>query len=204
MRHNPILSETDADAFRATVVIAGLVLVSGVLGWLTAPLAGLAVFIVVGLAASAAYMRTPEGSRTQPLLKAAHAHHHLAGPARRHVIVVANTRLDGDELSEHIRGVDDGAVEIDILAPVLVSRAHLAYTDIDAELHEARKRLSGSLAWAHEHGFAARGEVGDPSPTTALEDALRSFGADEVIVVTSRSESVRGRSTLSWRACARS
>ncbi|MGO9496680.1 MAG: hypothetical protein ACLQA5_08235, partial [Solirubrobacteraceae bacterium] len=28
------------------------------------------------------------------------------------------------------------------------------------------------------------GEVGDPSPNTAIEDQLRDFGADEVIVVT--------------------
>lgn len=49
---------------------------------------------------------------------------------------------------------------------------------------EARTRLERSLAWAREHKIVARGEVGDPNPTTALEDALRTFGADEVIVVT--------------------
>ena len=57
-------------------------------------------------------------------------------------------------------------------------------SDIDRELAEARTRLERSLAWAHEHKLVARGEVGDPNPTTALEDELRSFGADEVIVVT--------------------
>jgi hypothetical protein len=40
------------------------------------------------------------------------------------------------------------------------------------------------LAWAHERRIVARGEVGDPSPTTAIADELRAFGADEVIVVT--------------------
>jgi hypothetical protein len=44
--------------------------------------------------------------------------------------------------------------------------------------------LERSLAWAREQGLAARGEVGDPSTTTAIEDELRDFGADEVIVVT--------------------
>jgi DNA-binding transcriptional regulator LsrR (DeoR family) len=57
-------------------------------------------------------------------------------------------------------------------------------TDIDRELGQARTRLEDSLAWAHEQGIAARGAVGDPTPATAIEDQLRDFGADEVIVVT--------------------
>ena len=40
------------------------------------------------------------------------------------------------------------------------------------------------MSWAQSLGVSVRGEVGDPSPTTALEDELRDFGADEVIVVT--------------------
>ena len=71
-----------------------------------------------------------------------------------------------------------------MLAPVLASHLHYAVSDIDGELAEARTRLERSLAWAHEHKIVARGEVGDPNPTTALEDELRTFGADEVIVVT--------------------
>ena len=48
--------------------------------------------------------------------------------------------------------------------------------------------MERSLVWAREHGVIARGEVGDPNPTTAIEDELRGFGADEVIVVTHPSE----------------
>ena len=87
------------------------------------------------------------------------------------------------------RGLTDAEIELDILAPVLSSRAHLACGDIDHELHDAHERLSRSLAWARREGFAARGEVGDPSVTTALEDELRDFGADAVIVATRRAES---------------
>jgi hypothetical protein len=57
-------------------------------------------------------------------------------------------------------------------------------TDIDRELNEARERLECCLAWARANGLDARGEVGDVSATTAIEDELRDFGADEVIVVT--------------------
>ena len=47
---------------------------------------------------------------------------------------------------------------------------------------------SQSLAWAMQHGFVARGEVGDPDAMVAIEDELRDFGADEVIIVTDPSE----------------
>ena len=57
-------------------------------------------------------------------------------------------------------------------------------SDVDGELALAQTRLQRSLAWAKDRGITAHGEVGDPNPTTALEDQLRDFGADEVFVVT--------------------
>jgi hypothetical protein len=57
-------------------------------------------------------------------------------------------------------------------------------SDYDAETPEAHRRLDASLAWAASQGLEARGEVGDPDPLTGIEDELRDFGADEVIVVT--------------------
>ena len=67
-------------------------------------------------------------------------------------------------------------LELTCSAPVLTSHLHYAVSDIDTELAEARKRLDQSLAWARRSGFVARGEVGDPNPTAAIEDELRDFG----------------------------
>jgi hypothetical protein len=101
------------------------------------------------------------------------------------VLVLANESLRGEELRAQIAGADGGRVELDVLAPVLSSRTHLAYTDIDSETRRARERLDRSLSWARTQGFLARGRVGDAiSPIASLEDELRAFGADEVIVVT--------------------
>jgi hypothetical protein len=187
MRLNPILSE--GDAFAVTVAAAALALIGGLVGWLATPIAGVAVFVVLGLVGLAVHLRRPESDRRLPLRDAAHgAHPHGAMPGSRHVIVVANETLAGEELSRRIRELDGPRVEVDVLVPVLTSRTHLAYTDIDRELDEARERLARSLAWARESGLLAHGEIGDASPTTALEDELRNFGADQVIVVTSQSE----------------
>ena len=184
MRRNPIRSETDA--FRVTIAGAAIMIVGVLVGWLVDPLAGVIVFAVVALLALALYMSRPERDRRRPLREAEREPHpHGAPPGTRHVLVVANEELEGHELRDRICGSDGQRVEVDVLAPVLSSRTHLAYTDIDNELRNARRRLARSLMWARAQGFVARGEVGDPSPTTAIEDELRDFGPEEVIVVTS-------------------
>jgi hypothetical protein len=179
----PIRSEPDA--FRFTVIGAAVIGLSLLIGWLVAPVVGVAVFVLALVVAAVAYVRVTGPDRPAVLRRAAHEPHpHGPPPGRRHVLVIANETLSGAEPRERIVGRDGGHVEVDILAPVLTSRVHYGVSDIDRELAEARGRLERSLAWARRHGITARGEVGDPNPTTAIEDELRDFGADEVIVVT--------------------
>jgi len=178
----PIRSESDA--FRLTLGGALLALVSVAVGWSTVPLAGVAVFVVGVAVAAIAYFGVARSDRRPILREAAHEPHpHGAAPGMRHVLVVANEALSGAELRERIlrHGTQ---VELDVLAPVLTSHLHFGVSDIDSELADARARLERSLVWANTLNVVVRGEVGDPSPTTALEDELRDFGADEVIVVT--------------------
>jgi hypothetical protein len=157
-----------------------------VIGLLSTVLVGLVVFAAMALIALAAYLRSADREKRQPLREAAAAPHPNGGIAgARHVLIVANEQLDGDELRERIAGSESARVELDVLAPVLSSRTHLAYTDIDEGVRQARRRLERSLSWARTQGFLVHGSIGDAiSPTTAIEDQLRDFGADEVIVVT--------------------
>ncbi len=179
----PIRSERDAFRFAAIgALITGLAVL---VGWLTEPLVGVAVFVAVLLVASIAYLRAENPDRRLPLRQAsAETHRHGAVPGERHVLVIANAALSGETLRELIVGAGDDKVQIDILAPVLTSHVHYGVSDIDRELEQARDRLRRSLAWARDQGIVARGEVGDPDATTAIEDELRDFGADQVIVVT--------------------
>ena len=179
----PIRSEQEA--FRSVFASVAVVAVSVLVGALTEPLVGVAVFAIAVVLAAIAYLRADNPDRRTVLRDAAHEPHPHGGRAgTRHVLVVANEALAGGQLRERITGAGGERVEVDVLAPVLTSHLHYAVSDVDNELAEARARLDRSLAWARECGIIARGEVGDPSPTTAIEDQLRDFGADEVIVVT--------------------
>ena len=179
----PIRSETEA--FRFVFASAAVIAVSVLLGFLTTALVGVVVFVLALAVGAIAYLRADNPDQRTPLRDAEHDPHPHGPPASaRHVLVVVNETLEGDDLCERITPADGRPVEVDVLAPVLTSHMHYIMSDIDGESAEAQRRLERSLAWAKDHGIQARGEVGDPNPTTALEDQLRDFGADEVIVVT--------------------
>ena len=182
----PIRSESDA--FRFAIAAALTITVCVVIGWLAAPLVGVAVLAVAALIAGLAYLVVGRRDRPAPLHDASDAPHpHHAPSGMRGVLVIANEALTGAELRERILAHGE-RVELDVLAPALSSQFHLGVSDTDREHARARERLDRSLAWAREQGLSARGKVGDPSIATALEDELRDFGPDEVIVVTHAGE----------------
>ena len=151
---------------------------------------GVVVF-AAGLAAGITFeFAGRETDRRSALREAADAPHlHGASGGTRHILVVASVTLGGEELRRELEAGGAG-VELDVLAPILASRSHYWASDVDREREEAHERLEASLAWAAEQGFAAKGEVGDPDPLVAIEDELRDFGADEVIIVTHPGERV--------------
>jgi hypothetical protein len=184
MRRVPFGSE--AGAFRFTLAAAVVIGASVLIGWLAAPVAGLVLFAAATVLAALSRLCLALRDRPASLRRAMSEADRAGRHGGHHVLVVANEALAGAELSGLILQHGRQHVEVDVLAPVLASPLHYAVSDIDRELAEARTRLERSLAWADEHKIVARGEVGDPNPTTALEDELRTFGADEVIVVTHR------------------
>jgi hypothetical protein len=177
--------KTETDAFRVAVVLGLLTGAAVLVGWLASRAYGVVLF-AAGIAAGVTFeLAGREAPRGSGLREAAHGpHRHGATGGERHILVVASARLAGEEL-RRVLAPDAGAgVELDVLAPVLASRSHHWASDVGRERAEARERLEASLEWAAEQGFAAKGEVGDPDTLVAIEDELRDFGADEVIIVT--------------------
>jgi hypothetical protein len=109
-----------------------------------------------------------------------------ARPGGVHRIVILANDVIGDEslVREIVRHIEGRQAEALIVAPARVeSPLDLAAGDVDDEIEEARRRLDASIAALEQHGIRASGTVGDADPNLALEDALRLFPADEVIMV---------------------
>ena len=186
---------TETDAFRVAVALALLTGLAILVGSVTSRPYGVVVF-AAGIAAGATFeLAGREQSRRSSLMQAAHDPHSRRGVDRtRHILVVADETLAGDELADQLAAAGGPDVELDVLAPIVAPASHRWASDVDRERREAEARLRASLAWAGEHGFRARGEVGDADAMTAIEDELRDFGADEIIIATH----ARGRT--SWLA----
>jgi hypothetical protein len=71
-----------------------------------------------------------------------------------------------------------------VVCPALNSPLRHWVSDEDDARAVAQERLDRSLAELQRLGLSARGEVGDADPLQAIEDALRTFGADRIIIST--------------------
>ena len=71
-----------------------------------------------------------------------------------------------------------------LVCPALNSRVRTWTSDEDPARAQAQERLDASLARLAVAGVSARGEIGDGDPLQALEDALREFPADEIVLST--------------------
>jgi GABA permease len=176
--HNPLRSE--ADAFKWVVVIgAGAVSVI-VLTLLTRPVFGVVwAAALIGFGVGVAY-RGARGSlpRSVALTR--------GGDGRHRLLVVANETVQGGALLDEIRErCHDRECEILVVTPALpTSRAAHWASDTDEATELARQRMELSLIAIGELGLKAKGEIGDSDPNVAIEDALRVFAADEIVIST--------------------
>lgn len=99
--------------------------------------------------------------------------------------MIANETVGGralvDLIHERSRGVRE---EVLVVTPALNSPLRHWTSDEDGARAAARERLEVSLRRLRTLGVDARGEVGDADPLQAIEDALRTFGADEIVIST--------------------
>lgn len=104
-------------------------------------------------------------------------------PARR-LLIVTTVPTDASLLRDQVREkTGDAEAEIRIVAPTAdVSPLQWLTSDEDQARAEAEE-VAREAARAVEGEAAVETEVGDPDPVQAIEDALRTFPADEVIVV---------------------
>ena len=174
---NPLRSEEEAFRFvLLTIGYFALIVIGAIINtWV-----GLAVFVVLTLVvAYVAFIRP----RNEPLPRVAPTLPHPSD--ERRILVIANETVGGDTLCDLVvEKARDGNANVLIVAPALnTPLRHLATDDVAARA-DAQARLDASLERLRKHRVSARGEIGDPDPLQAIEDALRTFGADELIIST--------------------
>ena len=171
---NPFRSE--AEAFSFVLVCAGLFAVVAVAGVLFGGWVALVVFLV--LAAGLAYYIKAEPKQAEhPVLA-------RGGRERRGILVVANETVAGRALRGEVVRRAEGDADVLVVCPALNSPLRHWASDEDGARALAHDRLEESLGALSAEGVEARGEVGDADPIQAMDDALRTFGADEIVIST--------------------
>jgi hypothetical protein len=108
----------------------------------------------------------------------------VARPGRR-ILVIANRTCPCPTLADEVaRRASAAPTDVLIVAPALNSRLRHWLSDVDAALARAHERLELAITALHGRGVNARGEIGDADPMLAIEDALASFPADEIVIAT--------------------
>lgn len=184
--HNPIRSE--AEAFQLVLLTAAAFAAVAVASLLGGPWAGVPVWAVATVAAGFLYVRRRPG---RPV-KTAPAH---VGPAdERRILVIANETPAGEKLVPEIERAAAGRhANVLVVSPALVSHVRHWMSDVDGAQAQAQLRLDATLGPLRTAGIDAHGTIGDEDPRQAIDDALRTFGADAIIIATH----AEGRSN--WR-----
>ena len=174
---NPLKSEEDA--FRFTLIVVALLAPVAIVAivWSAGPALALAGGIAVGLLVGLFVLK-----RDEPPEKAALRPRHSDGTQR--ILVVANETLSGRALRSEIANRAQGRTELRVVCPALNSKVRHWTNEEDDARRRARERLDQLLAGLRREGLDAEGDIGDDDPVQAMEDALRRFPADEVIIST--------------------
>ena len=174
---NPFRSEAEAFRFLIrTIAYFAVIAVAALINkWL-----GVAVFVIAtGVIVWWLFFR---GEPKRPIQTAPARH---GGEGERLILVVANETVGGATLRDRIRERSEGVrAEVLVVSPALNTPIRHWASDEDGARAVAEARLRESLSMLRAGGVSARGEVGDAEPLQAIEDALRTFGADEIIIST--------------------
>jgi hypothetical protein len=173
---NPLRSEQEAFRF----VIGALAYFGAIAGaavidkW-----AGLVVFIVLTAAIVVLWVRAKRDDkpvRTAPRPSGANEHR---------ILVIANETVGGQMLRQLILSKAEAVDEqVLVVVPALNSPLRHWASDEDNARAAAADRLEQTLQRLKDAGVEAAGTVGDGDPLQAMEDALRTFGADEIVIST--------------------
>jgi hypothetical protein len=105
------------------------------------------------------------------------------GDAARRVLVMAVAEPT-PQAAERVAELAGSATDVRIVVPVPSHRLDRWLSAEDEARHEAEARLARSAGALTAAGLPVSGSVGDHDPAQALEDELRDFAADEVVLLT--------------------
>ena len=108
----------------------------------------------------------------------------VAGDREQRLLVIADSHCSEIALCDEIVARLDGAAAVHVVVPIRVSHLHFVADDESIEQREADQSMRISVGLVQQRGVSTSGSVGSDKPLESMTDALASFAATRVLLVT--------------------
>ena len=102
------------------------------------------------------------------------------------VLVLASETISGEVVREAIGAERAEDAEVLVVAPALSTKLRFLTSDSDDAIERAEEVQEESVQQMNEDGLDAAGDTGESDPFQAIEDALATFRAEEIVICVHR------------------
>ena len=100
------------------------------------------------------------------------------------ILAVVSEAVDDAALQSALGGADLEGSEVLVVAPALTSKRRFILADPDKGIERAEAVQEETVERLDEAGVEAAGATGESEPPVAIQDALATFEADEIVLFT--------------------
>ena len=100
------------------------------------------------------------------------------------ILAVVSEAVSADALRSAIGEEEAGDAEVLVVAPALSSKKRFLLADPDPAIERAEEVQEETVERLDEAGVDAAGDTGESDPLLAIQDALQTFDADEIVLFT--------------------
>jgi hypothetical protein len=100
------------------------------------------------------------------------------------ILAVVAEPVSGQALKQTVGREDAETAEVLVVAPALNTRRHFLMSDVDGAIDRAEEVQQETVERMDEEGVDAAGDTGESDPLLAIQDALQTFEADQIVLFT--------------------
>jgi hypothetical protein len=100
------------------------------------------------------------------------------------ILALVSEPVSGEALKKAVGRERAEGAEVLVVAPALNTRTRFWLSDVDAAIERAQEVQEETVARMDHERVDAAGDTGESDPLLAIQDALRTFPADEIVMFT--------------------
>src|SRR5215217_2016589 len=102
----------------------------------------------------------------------------------KRILALVSEPVSGEALKSALPPGDADDAEVLVVAPALNTRSRFWLSDTDEAISRADEVQEETVERMEEEGIDAAGDTGESDPLLALQDALTTYDADEIVLFT--------------------